>query len=552
MDFLRKEAVSVAVLIAVSSVLFLVGLGKMPLTDPDEVFYAKTAEEMLNRQEFLTPYIFGEPQFEKPPLYYWLVIYSFKFFGVNEFAARFPSALLGILGVLGIYFLGKLFLNRRSAFLGATIMATSVMYIVLARACVTDMLLCVLVLYSFLCYFLGYFAGKGKGKWYVLSSFFIALAVLTKGPIGLALPGAIILLYLLARREFYKIKEIPFFTCAAVLLAVSAPWYLLMYRAHGAEFLDVFFGFHNITRFIHPEHKIGDVFYYYFPILLGGFAPWAAFLPFGIWQAFKEKDEKARAAFLFFGIWICVFFAFFSVSRTKLPTYIFPLFPALPFFISRFFDRILSGPLPAKLKKYLNISSVAFFMILAGGLTGLWAVAYKKYSTIAGYILNVSILYTMIMLISLVLFFKNKYKQSAALFIVSLLVLVFPISLAILPEIGKYEASRHISEKVLTLMSPGEILGAETQYRRGVAFYTSRENVPDVHPHHVMTKLLAGDARAWLIIKDKNHRQLYTDKKRPFKTPTYLVYKFGKKVIVTNKVPPGVEYIKVRSINDAE
>ena len=95
-----------AALVLIASVLFLVGLGGMDLSDPDETFYAETAREMLEDGEWLTPKIFDKPQFEKPPLYYWLIIFSYKIFGVNEFAARFPSALFGIFGVIGVFYLG--------------------------------------------------------------------------------------------------------------------------------------------------------------------------------------------------------------------------------------------------------------------------------------------------------------------------------------------------------------------------------------------------------------------------------------------------------------
>ena len=95
-----------------------------------------------------------------------------------------------------------------------------------------------------------------------------------------------------------------------------------------------------------------------------------------------------------------------------------------------------------------------------------------------------------------------------------------------------------------------EALGAETSYRRGVAFYTGREDVPDVHPHDVLTKFLKRKDRVWCVLKDKNHIQLYTNEKLPYDNPTYLVYKFGKKVIVTNKVPRGLKFLKLRSVND--
>ena len=306
---MRNKWVSVTLLIVFSACLFLFGLGKMALTDPDEPFYAETAKEMLIRGEWLTPRIFGEPQFEKPVLYYWLVIISYKVFGVNEFAARFPSAILGILGVIGVYLLGGFLFSKRTAIYSSLVMATASEYMILARACVTDMLLCVLILYAFLFYLYAYSDEKRK-VFYIFSSAALGLAVLTKGPIGLILPAFILGVYLVGRKDLKAVLRFPFVTGALTFLIVSVPWYYLMYRTYGPEFTDHFFGFQNVTRFLHPEHKIGDVFYYYIPIVLGGFFPWSVFLPYGMWRL--ARDDKGKyPQYLFLIVWISVFFIFF-------------------------------------------------------------------------------------------------------------------------------------------------------------------------------------------------------------------------------------------------
>jgi len=117
----------------------------------------------------------------------------------------------------------------------------------------------------------------------------------------------------------------------------------------------------------------------------------------------------------------------------------------------------------------------------------------------------------------------------------------------ILPEIGRYESSKLVSLKLMELAKPGETIGVETQYRRGVAFYTGREDIPDVHKHHIITTLLSKPERVWCVIKEKNHIQLYSDPKRYYYKPTYVVYQLGKKVILTNNPPVGVPILKVRT-----
>jgi len=514
----------------------------MPLTDPDEVFYAETAKEMQIRNEFLTPYIFGKPQFEKPPLYYWLVIFSFKAFGVNEFAARVPSAVFGILGVIGMYLLGKILINRRSGFLAAIILATGIEYLILARACVTDIVLAVFILYAFLFFFYG-------RKWYLLSAVSLGLAVLTKGPIGIFLPVIIIIVYLIFTKELKKLREIPFAGGALVFLAVTLPWYLLAYRAHGAVFIDEFFGFHNVIRFLHPEHKSGDVFYYYVPVIIGGFFPWSIFLPLGIGQVFREAKEKLKKTNIFLLSWILIILIFFSISRTKLPTYVFPLYPALALLLGRLSDVFLDGGFAGSRKKALNVSVFLFFLVIAGGFIGLSVIAREKYPTLVTASLVTGGAFLAFMGAFFAALRKRKYVLGITLCMLSFIIFISLSSFFVFPEIGKYEASRHVSEKLMGFMRPGEKIGAETQYRRGVSFYTGKEDILDVHPHHIITRFLDEKERVWCVIKEKNYDQLYDDVKEPYGTRSYVVYKFGKKVIITNKIPRDGKFIRMRGKN---
>ncbi len=556
-----RTGTSVIILALFSAFLFLVGLGAMPLTDPDETFYAETAKEMLDRGEILTPYIFGKPQFEKPPLYYWLVMASFKMFGVNEFSARFPSAAAGVFGVIGVYLLGSALVNRKTGFLAGIVLATCVQYLVLSRGCVTDILLGVTTLYAFLFFFYAYLSEYGKTKWYLLSAACLGLAVLTKGPVGFLLPAAVIILYLLFTGEFRRLKEIPVFRGAVIFLIIALPWYVLMYMGHGMKFLDVFFGFHNIVRFLHPEHSSGDVFYYYAPIIAAGFLPWTIFLPMGIWQSLREKAPAIKKTNLFILLWFLVITVFFSISRTKLPTYVFPAYPALALLSGRMWDAFSSGEFTRKMKIGMNVSAILLPAVMVVGAiasyllmnyatvsNGITKVRYPSAAfpaLIAGLAFSASIFFFS----SAVL--RRKYSLALTFLIISFVIFAVPLTYIILPRIGQYESSKAEAAKLLELAKPGERIGAETKYVRGVAFYTGIEDVLDVHPHHVITDFLDKKERVWCLIKEKNHRQLYEDKEKPYHKPTYVVYRFGKKVIITNKMPEDGVFLKMRSEDES-
>ena len=246
-----NKRVSIVLLVVISLYLFFFGLGKMALTDPDEPFYAETAREMMQKNEWVTPLIFDKPQFEKPPLYYWLTMVSYKIFGVNEFAARFPSALFGMLGVIAVYLFGTFLFSRKAGLFSSLILMTSFEYLLLARACVTDMLLCVLILYALFFFFYGHH--KDKRVFYYFSAACLGLAVLTKGPIGIILPAAIVFSYLLLSKNLKTLIKIPYLKAGIVFLIIAVPWYYLMYKTHGVSFLDHFFGF-NIESIVVDQH----------------------------------------------------------------------------------------------------------------------------------------------------------------------------------------------------------------------------------------------------------------------------------------------------------
>jgi len=146
-----------------------------------------------------------EPQFEKPILFYWLIEISYKIFGINEFAVRFPCALFGFLGLVGIYLLGRILFNNRAGVFSAVVLATSLEYLILSIGCVTDMTLFTLFLFGILFFFYGQI--KKKDYFYLLSSAAFALATLTKGPIGLLLPASIIVLYLALTKKLAIFKK---------------------------------------------------------------------------------------------------------------------------------------------------------------------------------------------------------------------------------------------------------------------------------------------------------------------------------------------------------
>ena len=528
---MKKNVYFIIALVLLGSFLFLFGLGNMALTDPDETFYAETAKEMVGAGDWSTPLIFGKPQFEKPIFYYWLIMLSYIVLGIGEFAARFPSAIFGIAGIIGVFLLGRSIFSPLAGFLSACILATCVEYLVLARACVTDMVLTVFILFCVFFFVKGQLSERKR--YYFVAAVMAALAVLTKGPIGAFIPGAIFLGYITISGGWGKIKKIPIIWCLVIFFSIALPWYLMAMRLHGPLLANEFFGFHNVTRFLKPEHKIGSSPFFYIPIVLGGFFPWTFFLIFGAWDMFKDKNisSKLKASRGFLLIWFLVVFVFFSISRTKLVTYIFPLFPVMALITGRFWEKFIieSGnkALTAKMKVSFILLGVS---VLAAGIAVCLVVEHKYDQILVGTLIASGIFLAGIC-ISMVLFFRGRKIASFVLIISSVVLLSFPLILQILPVVGEFESSRALSYKLNELAAPEDPIAGECDHRRGIAFYTGRTDIVDVHPYSGLLTFFSRKEKVWGIVQYKHYKQMQDLKGDSAPDPLFRV---GKYVLVTN------------------
>ncbi len=557
---IERPALAMSALFVLCAFLFFFKLGGMALTDPDETFYAQTAKEMLNKGEWHTPYLYGEPQFEKPIMIYWLIEASYKLLGVNETAARLPSAVMGLLGVIGMYLIGKLAFDARTGFLSALILATNVEYVILSRACITDMTLTVFMLFGILFFLYGYI--KEKGYFYILSSAMLGLAVLTKGPIAIILPAIVfVFFFVLAGGGIEKLKKIPFGLVFMTFMFVAGPWYFLAYKLHGKEFIDAFFGFQNVTRFMQSEHRIGSQIYYNIPVILAGFFPWSVFLPFGFWHVFKKIHNtqytirNTRNGCVFALIWFLTFFLFFTASSTKLPTYVFPCFISLALIVGVLWNDFLER---AKVARSIDIGmKISYYLLALAVLCGAIGVsAYLKYhKDMPGILFGTVVSGVSLALgfvITTIAFIRKRYAAAFFLIVVSLAVFLVPLDLLVLPQVERYETSKDVAQRLNMLMKPGERLGAQSNYLPGLAFYADKFAV-NMDPHHVFINFLNSDKRVWCVVKEKNHNGVYDPLiNDEYVKPSYLVYKVGKRSVITNEMPEDGVYILKKARPEGE
>jgi len=432
-EYQRKHSIaplllSLLWLCAIAGVAFLWNLGNIGLVDETEPLFAEAARQMTVTGDFITPYFNGDTRFDKPPLVYWLMALAYRAIGVNEWAVRIPSALAGIsITCLGFYTLSQswsqvirneaevikneaaekfsssggipLFLS--APWIGSALIALNPQTIAWGRTGVSDMLLTGCMCSALLAFFLGYTleekkqsagfstvsASRFPNPWYLSFYVLIALAVLTKGPVGIVLPALIIggfSLYLGNFRQLWR--EMRPVSGILIILAIALPWYILVILANGETYIDSFFGYHNFQRFTGVVNRHSAPWYFYFFVVLVGFAPWSIYLPVAIartrfWQrTYWRRQPRSAQLSLFALFWFLCIFGFFTIAVTKLPSYVLPLMPASAILVTLLWSDIIAekaaetsrGKLetpPNSLPRGLLITyvvNVVFLLIIAG------------------------------------------------------------------------------------------------------------------------------------------------------------------------------------------
>ncbi len=327
-----RTRTDVLLLVAFCGFLFFYGLGAFGLLGADEPRYAQVAREMLDRSDWITPTLQGKPWLEKPVLYYWQAMLSFRVGRITDQAARLPAAFDAAVLIAAIY----LFLRRfrpGSELDGALITASCAGVIGFARAAATDMPLAA----AFSIALLAWYAWYENRRHIHLVAFYIALALgtLAKGPVAPALSAVIIFLFVAVKRDWRAIPRTLWIPGIAVYLAVMLPWYIAV-QLRNPEFFRFFILEHNLARFSHDIYHHREPFWFYLPVFLLAMMPWTLALILAVaqrvrlvWAEEKQAFSSPEASWpLFLLIWMLVPVLFFSASQSKLPGYILPAVPA--------------------------------------------------------------------------------------------------------------------------------------------------------------------------------------------------------------------------------
>ncbi len=347
-------------------ILFVPFLNAVHLFDWDEINFAESAREMLVTGNYQAVQINYQPFMEKPPLFFWCQVLSMKLFGVNEFAARFPNAIVGIVTLVMAFSIGKKIHGRTFAFLWVLFVTGSFTPHLYFKSGIIDPLYNLFVFLAMYQFYL-YLTNERALKYAIYIGLFIGLAIVTKGPVALIVIGLVVLVYW-ALQKFSAILSLQHLLVAAgTALLVSASWFGVETIQHGPTFLFEFVKY-QADLFLNPVAGHGQPFYYHALVLLAGAFPASIF---ALKQLVKKPTYEASIGhtwtlLLFIQFWVVLIL--FSIVKTKIVHYSSLCYLPITFFAAKqllaYLNQKETMPFWQKIVAFLLAISIAMLFVI--------------------------------------------------------------------------------------------------------------------------------------------------------------------------------------------
>lgn len=517
---IKKDIPFLIGLFSLGLFLFLFYTWAMPLIDPDEPRYASTARDMILNGNWIVPHFNGAPRINKPPLFYWTVAISYKFFGINEFSARLPSALSAMGTVFITYLWGKRcrsgFKTRpyySDGFWAGVVLMTSPLFFLISHFCITDMLLTFFVCASLYLFFIEYTEINKNNFRRLFLYFLLAMVFLVKGPIGILLFILITVCFLLWIRDFRYIRRLWYLPGFLLFLGIICAWGIPFWLSLGTKQISSLLSQEMSGRFVsgyaHPEP-----FYYYLPVLIMGFFPWSLFMFItfiGIFTKRKALPVEEKKQVYFFCSWFILTLAFFSMSHSKLMTYILPISPSVALLTLSLSKWETDGRLWKKLSSVVWLVlglSTALPVVLILTLQK-WFPAKYGFSTYH-IVIPIIILFVGTLMALFAFVSKRSFSRLQRVFcLTNCLFLVITLTYSA-KYIGTFRSTKDIVEKCLSDKKEDYAIFCFPRIAPSLVFYSGK-NVLEIEADACFKKLISDQKKSIYIVMSLNDYQKKND-----------------------------------------
>lgn len=494
---LRRDLLLLAL---AAALLFLPGLGRRDVWNPDEARYAEVAREMRDAGSWALPRLDGEIYTQKPPLFFWLIAASSLLTGgVDETAARLPSALAGIGAVLVVYRLGRRFHGRRAGLLAAAVFATCFKVLWQARFGQIDMLLAFLVALQLWWFARGYTESRPRCYW--LMHLAGGVAILAKGPAGWLPPLLAIVVFLLWNRERGELRRLRIGRGVLVVAAVALAWLVPAGIAGGRAYLDQIVLRQNVTRYANPWHHRLP-WYYYLTVIPPEFLPWSFFLPTAV-VGMRGVGGREKSGVRLWASWALVTIVFFSLSPAKRDVYVLTMYAAMALLVGAALDR-LAALWPAR--RRWAVWPFAVFAVLVLIVVAAVVVAGRGRPEAAALGGDAFVWMVTAALLPLLLAAalgwwwarEGRLPRATLAVAAGMGALELALAFVILPRFDTVKSARGLSAELVARMQLGDVYGIYPRLDSTFLFYSGRY-AADLQSEAELRDFAARPGRVWVL-----------------------------------------------------
>lgn len=518
---------NLGLLLLVAIPLFSLGLSNHGLWSADEPRVAEIGREMALTGNWALPTLNQRPFLEQPPLYYGALALTFKAFGVSDRVARVPSALFAFGSILVVFFMANALFGSQTALLAGLVLAMSGEFFRVAHTVIVDGALTFFVLCCMAFFITGYLSESNRKKLlcYILMYVACSLAFLTKGFIGVVIPGLGILAFLVADRNLKEILKMRLWLGALIFLAMALPWFIALWHQGGTEYLKVFLFHNHLQRFL-PDGLAGAVsadvsghhnpIYYYlieFPV---GFLPWSILLVPALIHAFSRAGRSgapSEKGLLFAKCWFLAGIIFLTASSTKRTLYLMPIFAPMAIITAAYIESTLVFPSINRVgKAFLWVFALVLLMIGAGAVPGYLYARHSHVLASSGDLLAPISLLAILMAAASVVAIRYLRKGNLKTYWVATNVaiigaLIFALTVLV-PVVDRHKSFVPFCNRITNMIPSGQPIYAydpDETLRGAVPFYTGRYLV-EVKDLDNLKKFLQTEKPLFIIARDKKRR----------------------------------------------
>lgn len=456
-------------LIVVAGIWFA-NLEYRTLIKPDEGRYAEIPREMVVSGDWVTPRLNDLKYFEKPPLQYWATATAYTVFGEHQWTTRLWAALTGFAGLFLVWFAGVRLFGREAAAYATLLLASSLLYEMMAHINTLDMGVTFFITLGILSLLLAQSQTEVKKQrnWMLLAWTGMALAVLSKGLMGIILPGTAVFIYCLVQRDFSVLKRMHWLPGIALFLLITAPWFYLVMKAN-PEFFGRFFIYEHYTRFTTKDLGRYQPWYYFVPILLAGALPWTVLMFDSLFRA-PAVPARAFNPSRFLLIWAVFIYVFFSISGSKLPSYLLPMFPALVLLMGQRLAQIRERVLFWQMAPVVPVALVFLWLGLSVGKFADTPNQIELYPHYSAWLVTASLILLSGLLGGMALLWRAK-KPAAVLLIALSTLLAAQVGVSGYNTVARERSAKHIAEAIREEVKPDIVFYSVLTYEQTLAFY---------------------------------------------------------------------------------